>query len=267
MVDLDIPPATLRSVQTDPRFWNQIGPFGGWLAAQAFHALAADVPPGWAPRALHVQFLGAVAAGAFDVDVREVRRQRSVWARSARLMQGGPPAVTAEAVFAPARPDGLVHAAPRPAWPDPLQRRRWRGLQELAAFVDAFDYRLVLGPPFEGAAQADTGGWLRLDGSKSAPDLPDLLLLADAWFPALWTTLDAPVPVTTVSWHVMFHDTAPPPAGGHGFIAARHRADVAADGWGHERGELWWPDGRLALQAQQLVWVDARKAHRRHPAP
>ena len=36
MVDLTTTAAPLRTVHTDPRFWNQIGPFGGWPRDRGF---------------------------------------------------------------------------------------------------------------------------------------------------------------------------------------------------------------------------------------
>jgi acyl-CoA thioesterase len=261
-----------RPVATDPRFWNQIGPFGGWLAASLLDAIAREANTPWPVLSVQVHFLAAVREGALDIRVMPVRRQRSLSLWRAQLWQDGEVAVEAEAVLAalradPAESPAAVSAHPMPALPAPETLPRWHGVDELAAFVRAFDYRLASGAPFQGASRADTSGWLRLEAPTDFSGPARLLLLADAWFPALWSALTRPAPVTTVSLHVLFNPQNESPAATHdGHLAVHHRADAVAHGWGHERGCLWWPDGRLAAQAQQLTWIDLDKPHRRWPA-
>lgn len=256
---------------TDPRFWNQIGPFGGWLAATLLDAITREADTTWPVLSVQVHFLAAVREGALDIRVMPVRRQRSLSLWRAQLWQDGEVAVEAEAVLAAlrAQPDTTSAAArvSMPVLPAPHTLPRWHGVDELAAFVGAFDYRLVSGAPFAGATEATSTGWLRLEAPTDFSGPARLLLLADAWFPALWSSLTRPAPVTTVSLHVLFHPKNESPATAqHGHLAVHHRADAVAHGWGHERGCLWWPDGRLALQAQQLTWIDLNKPHRHWPA-
>ena len=248
--------------RTDPRFWNQIGPFGGWLAGVAMAAMRCGLAPYWQVRAVTVNYLGPLPEGELQVCVTNLRQQRTVLGLRAELSTAGElqPAVTAEAVF------GLPREAPPgrglacPALPDPGSLERFHGLDPLAAFVRAFDYRVAWGVPFEQSPQPESGGWLRLARPAAwAPEV--LLMLADAWFPPGWASLRGPQPVSTLSMQVVFHDAGdsalPPP---DAFVAARHRMEAVGGGYAHERGELWWPDGRLALQAQQLTWVDTRSA-------
>lgn len=257
---------------TDPRFWNQIGPFGGWLAATLLDAIVNEASVAWPVLSVQVHFIGAVRAGPLDVRVQPVRRQRTLALWRAQLWQDGEVAVEADAVLgqsravAPAAPAAPADARPPDmAAPDTLPR--WHGVDGLARFVGAFDYRLASGAPFEAAAQADTSGWLRLAAPTGFSVPARLLLLADAWFPALWSALARPVPVTTVSMHVLFHPEASRQAGAlDDHLAVRHRADAVVHGWGHERGSLWWSDGALALQAQQLTWIDLNKPHQ-HGSP
>jgi acyl-CoA thioesterase len=261
-----------RTTATDPRFWNQIGPFGGWLAASLLDAIAREADTPWPVLSVQAHFLAAVREGELDIRVTPVRRQRSLSLWRAQLWQDGEVAVEAEAVLAALRADATAAPAAasahrKPALPTPGTLPRWHGVDELAAFVRAFDYRLVSGAPFQGAAQAETAGWLRLEAPTDFSAPARLLLLADAWFPALWSALTRPAPVTTVSLHVLFHpQNESPAAAPDGHLAVHHRADAVAHGWGHERGCLWWPDGRLAAQAQQLTWIDLNKPHRHWPA-
>lgn len=248
---------------TDPRFWNQIGPFGGWLAGLALAAMRREVEPVFTPRSFSAQFFGAFMAGEIELEVRVLRRQRTLVAVQAELRQDGQAGVSAQALFATDRagPPALGGVAP-PEMPAPSQIDRWHGLDGFAAFTRQFDYRPAFGLPFAGGAERTSGGWLRLHGDDTAWGAEHLLLLADAWCPALWAASPAPVPVSTLSLNVVFHGDAPvdPP---HRFLAARHHTERVAEGYGDERGALWWPDGRLALLAQQALWVDFAKPHAR----
>lgn len=256
---------------TDPRFWNQIGPFGGWLAATLLEAITRSAQEPWPVLSVQVHFLGAVKDGALDIRVQPVRRQRTLALWRAQLHQDGQVAVEAEAILAAARTDqpawpASAAAGRMPAMPAPHTLPRWHGVDGIAPFVRAFDYRLFSGAPFEAATQADTTGWLRLEAPTAFSAPAKLLMLTDAWFPALWSALPRPAPVTTVSLHVLFNPQALPRVGpDNDYLAVHHRADAVAHGWGHECGNLWWPDGQLAAQAQQLTWIDLKKPHQHWP--
>lgn len=241
---------------TDPRYWNQIGPFGGWLAGLAVAALQREAPAGWPLRAVTLQFLGRLPAGSIDIEVERLRLQRRVAGLRATLRPEGQSdvAVTAEAVFGEAGPGAPSTQRPRPMLPDPVTLPRLTALDAMAAFVRTFDHRVAFGLPFAGGAAARTEGWLR--SREPLPEGPAaLLLLADAWFPPRWATSPEPVPVSTVSMQVVFHDVTPGPDSTDGFFAACHEEDAGTEGFGLERGTLWWPDGRLALTMQQLTWI------------
>lgn len=273
-----VTPPSLRA--TDPRFWNQIGPFGGWLGACLLDAIVRAADPVWPVRSVQVHYLGRVREGPLDIRVQSVRRQRTLMLWRAELLQDGEVAVQAEAVLAEARspqsdPRMPVRSQPLPAWPAAEQVPRWHGVDHLARFVEAFDYRPVMGLPvgqvsttIGASTDATTGGWVRLSEPTDFTAPARLLMLADAWFPAVWSVLPQPAPVTTVSLQLLFHPcgTALTEAD-PGWIAVRHQADAVGAGWGHERGVLWWPDGTMAAQTQQLTWMDLTQAHRTHRPP
>jgi acyl-CoA thioesterase len=241
---------------TDARYWNQIGPFGGWLAGLAAAALVREAPAGWPLRAITLQFLGRLPPGPIDIEVEGLRLQRRVAGLRATLRAGGDarPAVTADAVFGCASSAAPAAAVPRPALPAASTLPRMAALDPLAAFVSTFDYRVAFGAPFAGGPESRSGGWLR--SRLPLPPTPAaLLMLADAWFPPRWAALPEPVPVSTVSMQVVVHDGVPGPGAMDGFFAACYEEDARGEGYGLERGELWWPDGRLALTMQQLTWV------------
>lgn len=246
----------------DPRYWNQIGPFGGWLAAVALRAMRAEVAAEVLPRSVAVDFFGVLDADAFEVTVQVLREQRTVVAARAELAQRGRTCVSAMGMFGRQRHGpSLSGDSGLPPMPPPDRLASNTALHALAPFVRQFDYRIAAGSPFEGAAAADTGGWLRFrDGD--APSTPEsLLLMADAWYPPIWATLSEPVPVTTLSMSVVFCNArALRPDVPMGFVAARHRTRGMSDGYATEDGALWLPDGSLVLQTQQLTWIDFSKA-------
>jgi acyl-CoA thioesterase len=252
------------SARTDPLFWNQIGPFGGWLAALAMQAMRAEIEPAFAPRSFTAHFLGAVAAGEVCVDVQLHRRQRTVAGLQVTLSQEGRTALVAQAVFGMPRGSVEHGGLAMPQMPSPHALPRWHGVDALARFTHAFDYRLAFGEPFKSAPLRCAGGWLRL-AQPTAPAPEALLLLADAWYPPAWSVLAEPAPVSTLSMTALFHSGAPPLVRADDFMAARHRTERVGDGYADERGELWWSDGTLALLTQQLTWIDLAKPHKRLP--
>ncbi|MCR5882404.1 thioesterase family protein [Rhizobacter sp. J219] len=244
------------STLTDPRYWNQIGPFGGWLAALAGVAMERGAPAGWTMKSISLNFLGRVPAGRVEIDIEPLRVQRRIAALRATMRPEGEAttAVTAEAIFAPAGATTQAAALPRPSLPAPETLPRLDRLDALAAFVGTFDHRVAFGAPFAQDRRARSGGWVR--SRLPLPRSPaGLLMLADAWYPPRWATLSEPVPVSTVSMQVVFHESCPGSPGLDGFFAACYQEDAQTDGFGLERGAIWWPDGRLALTMQQLTWV------------
>lgn len=249
-------------VQTDAAFWNQIGPFGGWLAAVAMKAMRGEVDPAFAPRSFTAHYLGTIAAGEVCVEVQVHRQQRTVAGLQATLSQDGRAALVAQALFGQSRGGAEPGGLAPPRMPPPHALPRWHGLDSLAKFTQSFDYRPAFGKPSAGGPDRESGGWLRL-ARPTEPSPEALLLLADAWHPPAWTVLAEPAPVSTLSLTALFHGGPPATAAAGDFIAARHRTERVADGYADERGELWWPDGTLALLTQQLTWIDLSRPHKR----
>ena len=118
----------------------------------------------------------AAPTGDVRIEVAVERAGRSVTALSARLLQGGRLCVVALAALSPAtsRRRRRLRAA------DARRRRRPRELEPSPAHPGAppIAHRLSLrpvfgGPPFAGAGEALTGGWLRV-AEPSPVDAPAL---------------------------------------------------------------------------------------------
>jgi acyl-CoA thioesterase len=117
-----------------------------------------------------------------------------------------------------------------------------------------WEFRGALGgAPFSGAAEAVTGGWLRLAQPQNA-DAYVVAAMTDAWFPAVFARLTEPAALPTVDLTVHFR--APLPVAGAdpaGWTLARFSSRWAHEGFVEEDGELWSPDGVLLAQSRQLA--------------
>ena len=109
--------------QTSDDYWAFVGPFGGATAATILRALIDHPQRSGDPLSLTVNFCAPIAEGAFDLDVRLVKANRSTQHWCVELTQGGGEVATlATAVFAERRPSWshLSHRVPRAAIrPDP----------------------------------------------------------------------------------------------------------------------------------------------------
>ena len=91
--------------QTSDDYWAFVGPFGGATAATILRALIDHPQRAGDPLALTVNYCAPVAQGAFDLDVRLIKANRSSQHWCVEMTQGGGEVATlATAVFAERRP-------------------------------------------------------------------------------------------------------------------------------------------------------------------
>ena len=90
---------------TSQDYWAFVGPFGGATAATILRALVDHPQRSGDPLALTVNYCAPIAEGAFDLDVRLVKANRSSQHWCVEMTQGGDDIATlATAVFAERRP-------------------------------------------------------------------------------------------------------------------------------------------------------------------
>src|SRR5205814_1485398 len=107
---------------TSPDYWAFVGPFGGCTAATILRALIDHPQRAGDPLSFTVNYCAPIAEGAFDLDVRLVKANRSSQHWCVEMTQGGDDVATlATAVFAERRPSW-----PHPRRPIPAQRRSRR---------------------------------------------------------------------------------------------------------------------------------------------
>lgn len=243
-----------------PDGWQQgRGAFGGLVLAALARAIEMAEPEADRKlRAFSGEIAGPVAPGEATLEVTELRRGTGLSAFNATLTQQGQSLARASSVLARSRntdPETLHVPVPRfpPAGEVPIIPI------EDAPFVPVFSKHLefrVTGPlPYSGAKEPVAEGWIRARRSPKALGGPEIVALADAWWPAALTTSPRPRPVGTVMFglQLFLPETPLDPA-----LPLYHRGRVIAEQGGYmaEARELWTPDGRLlALNQQTIAWI------------
>jgi len=175
----------------------------------------------------------------------------AILSRALAAVGGERPAAMAMAVLADDREESLgFDRSEPPEVSPPEELEPTPRPKELPPFGGHFDYRFALGPPpFSGAEDALTGGWLRLSEDRSL-DAALTVALTDSWPPAVFTRSTSPLAVPTLDLTVHLRGALPRPGD---WVLGRFRTRVARAGFLEEDGELWSRDGELLAQSRQLA--------------
>ncbi|MGH6780247.1 MAG: acyl-CoA thioesterase [Bradyrhizobium sp.] len=249
--------------RTSPDYWAFVGPFGGVTAATILRALLEHPQRAGEPLALTVNFCAPIAEGAFDLDVRLVKANRSTQHWCVELSQDGREAATlATAVFAERRPSWSQQQAKMPDAKPFETINRYPDVA--AAWIRQYDFRFI-----EGYTE------LRAGGSKPQPasaysklwigdrvprtiDALSLLAMSDTFFARIFHAKGEIVPFGTVSLTTYFHADA-------GDLAKEDitrvlgvaDAKIFHKSYGDQSGELWSPSGRLLATTTQIAYFKA----------
>jgi acyl-CoA thioesterase len=234
--------------------WNVLrGPHGGYIAAMMLRALTEEVgDPERVPRSLTIYYPGAPGPGPVQIRCRVERAGQTISTVSARLEQDGAPMCLALAAFsAPWKEavgfDNTGFPADAPG-PDGLDEVDRQGL--VPPFTRNFEYRAVVGDDwFVRAERAAVGGWMRLR-EPHAFDAPLVATLADAWAPAVFPVVAAPVAAPTIELTVHFRGELPAPGE---WVLGIFESRAGRAGFFEEDGTLWTRDGELIAQSRQLA--------------
>lgn len=245
-----------------PSWSAPVGPNGGYIAAIVIRALEAEVAdPARHLRSLSLHYLRSPAVDAdAEVHVTLERSGRSVTTATARLVQDGELCVlaigalalpfAAAADYATAPPEVPPHDAVAPVELPP----------QAPEIAHRFDIRYALGhPPFSGADEALTGGYIGLRNPVPV-DAALLALIVDAWLPAPWCRLDRVAAAPTLD--LTIHFRAPEAARAmdpRAPFLTRYLSRTSRDGLSEEDAEVWAPDGTLLAQGRQLALLRARR--------
>ena len=240
----------------DPDWSAPNGPNGGYLAATILRAMtAALADPSRHARSITLHYLRPPQPAEVRIDVVVERSGRTLSTLTARLSQGDQLCVIAVAAFAGAfPPTPVAFAAPMPQVPPAGEVEPYPAHAGLPPIARRLILRGVIGaPPFSGADEALTGGWMSLHEPQPV-DAPLLALYADGWLPAAFTALTAPAFAPTVDLTIHFRNPAAAAAVSPGEpLLGVFRSRWSADGLIEEDGELWSPDGVLLAHSRQLA--------------
>jgi acyl-CoA thioesterase len=243
---------------THPGWANQVGPFGGIIAAQAMNAVLVQPDRLGDPVALTVNYCAPLADGPYVARVRAARTNRSTQHWIVELEQNGQAVITATALTAVRRPtwgddEQRMPAVPRPAEVALTSR------PATVPWLERYEMRFVEGEVpthWDGSEHPAslTRLWVR-DRPARALDAASLAAFADIFFPRIWLRKALRVPIGTVTMTVYFHgDAARLAEAGEGYVLGQARGQGFCGGYFDHAGQLWSEGGALLATTQQVVY-------------
>jgi acyl-CoA thioesterase len=245
---------------TSQDYWAFVGPFGGATAATILRALVEHPQRSGDPLALTVNYCAPIAEGAFDLDVRLVKANRSSQHWCVEMTQGGDDIATlATAVFAERRPS-WSHA--QAEYPGATPFEQTQPYPKIAApWVKQYDFRFVEGEPVPGKATAAPNSYSKLWIADRVPrkiDALSLTAMSDAFFARIFHARRELVPFGTVSLTTYFHvDADDLAAEDITCVLGAADAKIFHKSYGDQNGELWSPGGRLLATTTQIAYFKA----------
>jgi acyl-CoA thioesterase len=248
--------------RTSEDYWAFVGPFGGVTAATMLRALIEHPQRAGDPLSLTVNFCAPIAPGAFDLDIRLVKANRSTQHWSVEMTQGNAEVTTlATAVFAVRRPSWSHQQSEFPIGTAFEQTLPYAKLA--APWVRQYDFRFVAGEPKLGGrplaapASAFSKLWIG-DRVPRRIDVLSLMSMSDAFFGRVFHARGELMPFGTVSLTTYFHaDTEDLAAENITRILAVADAHIFHKSYGDQIGELWSPQGRLLATTHQIAYFKA----------
>jgi acyl-CoA thioesterase len=242
---------------TSPAYANMVGPFGGITTAQALTAVLRHPGRLGDPVALTVNFCAAVNDGAFVVQARPVRTNRSTQHWVIEMQQDGQAVFTATAVTAVRRETWSLDEEAMPVCPPPHEVPLPQARAPME-FVKRYEQRPLTGglpSVWDGSGDSSlTQLWVR-DQPPRPLDFASLSALSDIFFPRVYIRRSTHVPVGTVSLSIYFHADAQQLAQtGSGYLLGQVRAQAFRNGYFDHTGQLWSETGVLLVTTHQLVY-------------
>ncbi|HEY4066637.1 MAG TPA: thioesterase family protein [Burkholderiaceae bacterium] len=246
---------------TSPAYANMVGPFGGTTGAVLLNAALQHPARLGEPIALTVNFASAIADGAFEIEARAVRTNRSTQHWTMLLTQGDEVAATATAVFAQRRE---TWSAPEAVMPADLPRPETlaRLDRALLPWIERYDMRFIRGgmpAEFDAQEQPDSSSvmWVR-DEPPRPLDFASLAAICDSFFPRIFVRRRQSVPIGTVSLTTYFHaDAAMLAAQAERPVLGSARALNFRNGYFDQSAEVWSDAGALLASTHQIVYFRA----------
>ena len=248
--------------RTSDEYWAFVGPFGGATAATILRALIEHPQRAGDPLSLTVNFCAPIAQGAFDLDIRLVKANRSTQHWSVEMTQGDAGVTTlATAVFAVRRPSWSHQQAEFPKAPHSSRRcltRKWRrhGSGNMISALSRAS-RSSAACRSIAPARAFSKLWIG-DRVPRKIDALSLMSMSDAFFGRVFHARGELMPFGTVSLTTYFHaDAEDLAAEDITRVLAVADARIFHKSYGDQIGELWSPHGRLLATTHQIAYFKA----------
>jgi acyl-CoA thioesterase len=253
---LDLSPDGPRrwSSRVDKRYWNAIGPWGGWTAGLLLKTVLSEADHAGDPVAMTINLMGGLDESPITLETRPVRQGRSMEFWTCELIQNGQPAAMAMVTLGQRRDTFGAHEAifPQAPAPETIAPPTRKGGPAFGAMLEA---RTVAGTPFQPQNDSSRSlAWAR-DSQGRPLDAPLVAALADVFPPRTFYRMTEFRPISTVSMNVYFHATPAELAlVGGDFVLAEAQARRFESGFYDQHGALWSRDGVLLATTEQLCW-------------
>ena len=256
-VALPLDPAGPRrwASQVDKRYWNAIGPWGGWTVALLLKAVLTESDHAGTPVAMTANLMGGLKDEPIALVTRPARQGRSMEFWTSELVQGDAAAAMAMVTLGHRR-ETLSHQEalfPDVPPPETLPRPEPRANLSFGAMFES--RQITARQPLQVTdGGTDTLAWIR-DAQERPLDHLLLAALADVFVPRIFFRSAERTPVSTVSMSVYFHATPEALAEvGGDFILAQAQARRFESGFFDQTATLWSRSGVLLATSEQLCW-------------
>ncbi len=253
---------------TSPAWANMVGPFGGITAATVLQAIVGHAQCLGEPVSLTVNYVAAIADGAYTLKLRIARTNRSTqhWVFDIEQPDADGQlqcVLTGTAMTAARRDTWGANDLPMPQVPAPHTLPD-AAIPPNVVWLTRYDMRSVAGGlpqvwdrsesplPLHEASLSQL--WVR-DRADRPLDFAALAATADIFFPRVWVRRAHWTPAGTVSMTVYFHaDSAQLAQVGSGYVLAQARGQVFRNGFFDQSGCLWSEAGVPLATTHQLVY-------------
>lgn len=243
---------------TDDRYWNLIGPYGGWVAALLLKAaIHGQQGSPFEPVAFTVDFMKAPKEGPVVLKRACDRsgRTASFW-RIEMETADGTPCARALLTMAERRDTGVFSPDTMPQVPPAHAVERFKTTLLPVKWAHLYETRVVKGAM--GGVTPDTQSlvWVR-DADQRPLDHVSMVALSDSPFPRLFLATGRPSNISTITMTTYLHaSTAELQAIGSDLILADSRCARSVGGFYDQHSHFYSPAGVLLAASQQMVWYD-----------
>jgi acyl-CoA thioesterase len=243
---------------TDMRYWNMIGPYGGWMAALMLKAVLADTDDtAFEPVAMTVDFMKAPGEGAITL-----RRHCDRAGRTAAFWRvdldaaDGTPCARAIVTLAPHRPTLDFSKRKMPEVPSAEEAEESVRKMIPVKWANLYDGRVIKGKI--GAASGETHSleWIR-EADRRPLDFISMAALCDTPFPRLFMATGQPSRISTITMTSYFHASAAELEEiGDAYVLSESDCERAVGGFFDQHTKFFSGTGHLLATSHQMVWYD-----------